>query len=301
LDAEFSAEWFFIHRRMNAISVLAARNDWFQKSEITEVIAAIRAATPGFELVGYGGSMGAYAVINFADLLGLRSVLAVCPQFSIDSARAGYEPRWRTEAAAIEADGGFAFDRIDRVSRLTKGWLVFDPGCTDGLHARDIQRHHALPELRLRFGGHDMMRMLQQADLFTDMILDMLEGRFEPVSFRRRWRAARRRSAVYWLAVSAALLRRGNAAAALRAIAEARLLPHPETAEIDVAEARIRLASREAAAASSLAEKWADHPIWGEAAQACLSQCRPPPAPVRPKIGMRLRSLLRACWRKLRP
>jgi hypothetical protein len=301
LDAEFAAERFFAHRRMNAIGILAARNDWFQNAEILAVIDAIRRATDGWHLVGYGGSMGAYAAINFADMLRLRSIIAVCPQYSIDHARAPYEPRWRDEAADIEADGGFTFDRIDRAPRLDNGWLIFDPGCVDRQHAADIQRFHALGELRLRFAGHEMMRMLQQADMFTPMLLDMLEGRFDLATYRTAWRAARRRSATYWLGVAAEMRRRGNPAAAARAMAAARALPHPDQAEIDVEDARICLDAGDLAAARALATPWVAHPAWGEAARACLAGCAPrePAAPEpepsgpRPTLLASLRRFLR--------
>lgn len=80
LQGEFSGEGFFRHRGMSAIGVMAAENDWYQQDEILDVIAAIRAAVPGRRLIGYGGSMGGYGVINFADLLGLQSLVAVIPQ-----------------------------------------------------------------------------------------------------------------------------------------------------------------------------------------------------------------------------
>ena len=119
LDAEFAAERFFAHRGMNAVGLLAAENDWFQHDEIEPALATIRAALPDHELVGYGGSMGGYASINFADTLRLSRVIAVCPQYSIDPARAPYETRWPAEAARIAASGGFRHDRIDQVTPPT--------------------------------------------------------------------------------------------------------------------------------------------------------------------------------------
>jgi hypothetical protein len=282
LDGPFAAEAFFAHRGTNAIGILAARNDWFQHAEITEALAAIRAVTPGWDLVGYGGSMGGFAAINFAAALGLRAVVAVCPQYSIQAARAPYEARWRAEEAAITADGGFGHDAIDAVPRLTRGWLVYDPLCVDGRHAADIREHHGLGELRVRFGGHDQMRMLQQAEVFTSMLVDMIEDRFDPMAFRRAWRAARRRSATFWLGLSDALWRRGVPAGAARAAQAARALPHPEPAAADLAEAKARLGLGDAAAVHRLAAPWADHPAWGADARWCLAQMpAQPPAPPR--------------------
>jgi hypothetical protein len=294
LAGEFSAEGFFRHRNTNAIGILAAENDWFQHDEIRQVLAAIRDATQGFDLVGYGGSMGGYAAINFADLLRLRSLIAVCPQYSIDAARAPYEPRWRQEAARIAETGGFAHDRINQVPRLARGWLIFDPGCVDARHVADIQRHHALAELKNRLGGHEQMLMLQQADLYTGMLLDMLEDRFDPAAFTRTWRVARRRSATYWLGLSALLLRRGHAQGALRAARLARALPHPEPAAVDLAEAAARLALGDGEAARALCAPWVEHPGWGYTAAPLLARI-PPPAP--PGLWRRLAGPLRRIGR----
>ncbi len=239
LDGEFSGEGFFRNRRMNAIGVMAATNDWFQHDEILVVIAAIKAATPGRRLIGYGGSMGGFAAINFADWLGLDHLVAVIPQFSIDRRRAPYEIRWRDEAAVID----FRHDRVDQVLCLRQGWIVYDPWCVDGQHVRDIQRTHALAELKVYFGGHAQFLMLQQANLFTQMLLDMLDGSFDRVAFVRAWRVARRDSAAFWLNLGGILLwrgqigrgqigrgqiGRGQIAAARRCLAQARMRPHPE-------------------------------------------------------------------------
>lgn len=284
LDGEFSGEGFFRHRGLNAIGIMAATNDWYQDDEILAVLAAIRAATPGFRRIGYGGSMGGFATINFAAELELASLIAVIPQFSIDAAKAPYEPRWRDEAARIAASpNGFAHDAIAAAPPMTAGWMVFDPWCVDGLHARDINRRHAIGELRIPFGGHAQMLMLQQANVYTDMFTDMLAERFDPAAFRRTWRAARRTSAAFWLGLAKTLLARGECGAALRCIAEARRLPHPEPAWIDLTEADIHLAAGAHAAARALALPWREDPAFGTPARERLDAIPAPatnPAPL---------------------
>jgi hypothetical protein len=267
LEGEFSGEGFFRHRGLNAIGIMAAENDWFQHDEIQDVLAAIRAATPGWRLIGYGGSMGGFAAINFAEDLGLASLAVVIPQFSLDPAKAPYETRWRQEAARI----AFRHDKIDRAARLTSGWIVFDPWCVDGRHVADIQTYHALGEVRVHLGGHAQMLMLQQADVYTPLLLDMLEEKFDPAAFRRTWRVARRRSAAYWLGLAQALLRRGRADAALRALAQARALPHPEPAWIDLTEAEA-LTAHFPARARALASAWEEDPAFGPVARDVLAR-----------------------------
>jgi hypothetical protein len=299
LDGEFSGEGFFRHRGLNAFGIMAASNDWFQDDEILQALAAIRAASPGWRLIGYGGSMGGFAAINFAHDLGLASLVAVIPQYSIDAARAPYETRWRGEAAQLS----FAHDKIDRIPPVVGGWAIFDPWCVDGRHMADIQRHHRLRELRIPFGGHAQMLMLQQADVYTDMFTDMLEERFDSTAFRRRWRVARRRSAAFWLGMAQALLGRANPHGALRALAQARALPHPEPGWIDLTEADARIALGEIAAARRLADAWANDPAFGGPARERLARLPPPPAPSPPaphpaplwrRAARRLRRAVRA-------
>lgn len=261
LEGEFSGEGFFRHRGMSAIGVMAAENDWYQHDEIHEAIAAIREAVPGRRLIGYGGSMGGYGVINFADLLGLHSLVAIIPQYSIDPAKAPYETRWREDAARID----FRNDRIARAPALTRGYLVYDPWCVDGRHARDIQAHHGLSELRLYFGGHDQFRMLQQAGVFTPMLLDMLGGRFDPAAFRRSWRGARRGASAFWLELAAQIAWRGRIGSAHAAFAHAQALGHPEAARFTDVAAAIAQAEAHFAAAALPAAAEAAAPVIGTA------------------------------------
>ncbi len=274
LDAEFAAERFFAHRGINAIGILAAENDWFQHDEIRPALATIRAAVPDHELVGYGGSMGGYASINFADVLRLSRVIAVCPQYSIDPARVPYETRWPAEAARIAATGGFRHDRVDQVTPPVSGWIIYDPAGTDRLHAAEIRRRHPLGEVPVRLARHQEMRVLQQAELFTPMLLDMIDGSFDAAAFARSLRSARRRSAAFWLALSAALLAHRRPEAALRAVRRARMLPHPEPAEFDIQEAEVLAASGDIAEAVRLAGLWADDPAWSWAAAPLLARYR---------------------------
>jgi hypothetical protein len=273
LEGEFSGEGFFVHRQMNAFGIMAAENDWFQHDEIIEVLAAIRAAAPGWRLIGYGGSMGGFAAINFAHDLNLASLVAVIPQYSIDAAKAPYEPRWRAEAARLD----FAHDKIAQIPPVTSGWAIFDPWCVDGRHVADIQRYHHLRELRVPFGGHAQMLMLQQANVYTDMFTDMLAERFDAAAFRRTWRVARRQSAAFWIGLAQTLIVRGNPAGALRALTQARTLPHPEPGWIDLTEADAHVARGDWAAARALAEAWANDPAFGGPAAERLARLPQPP------------------------
>jgi len=82
--------------------------------------------------------------------------------------------------------------------------------------------------------------------------------------------------------VAKALLARGNTAGALRCVAQARALPHPDPAWFDLVEADIHIAAGDHAAARVLATIWTDDPAFGPPARERLARLPAPPAPPAP-------------------
>ena len=254
-EAPPTAQDFFVRRGVNFIGVRPARNDWYQQDEIFAAIAAIRAATPGGRLAGYGGSMGAYAAINFASDLGLATLLAICPQFSIRPEKAPFERRWLEEAAVI----AFRHDRIEAPPRLSHGFIMFDPLTDDRLHAAAILAHHDLTPLPIRFTGHEQLRFLTQTGIAGDVIVGLLRGDIDRPGVVRRVRTARRDSNIVWHGVAKLKLRRGEIAAAARAMDRAEASPLPDPFDAAVTRGKIlrrlgRAAEAEALVAAFLAD-----------------------------------------------
>lgn len=272
-EAPATATEFFVARGINFIGIKPAANDWFQHDEILAAIGAIRDATPGAQRVGYGGSMGAFAAINFAEVLALDSLVAVCPQFSIQRHRAPFEHRWQQEAARID----FRHDGIDRIAPLRHGYILYDPFSEDRAHVQAITAcHPALTLVPISFAGHEQLRFLTHAGLAADLLIGLVEGRFERAAMVRHMRAARAASNLIWLGAARLLLQRRQAAAALRAILRAKADPLPDPYLGDVTHAEIlRLLDREDEA-RSLVSAWLAHPALGAAARWQLAQWAPP-------------------------
>jgi hypothetical protein len=258
MEGPVSSEDFFLKRGHSVIGVKPARNDWYQDDEIVDAIGAVRRAGEGRRLVGYGASMGGFGVINFADLLGLSDLVAVCPQYSNDPTRAPYEDRWLQEARSI----AFRHDRIDTAPPITAGTLIYDPASVDGVHAANILRRHPLNSVRPFFAGHEVMRMLQQAGLYSDLLLSLVEGRYDAAGFARALRAGRRKSSACWLGVADALRRRGALEGGFRSIAEARRLGHPDPYIVDAAEGALHMAAGSPERAAALLAPWRTDPAW---------------------------------------
>jgi len=173
------------------------------------------------------------------------------------------------------------------VPRLTQGWIVYDPWCSDdNQHARLIQRYHVLSECHPHFGGHHQFLMLQQADMFSQMLLDMFAGHFDYPAFIRAFRSARRNSASFWLGLGGNLAWRNRIAAAREALARARALPHPEPQGFDDLQAAIL------AAETHYAQALMPPPLSEYIEKAIISPVPPLPRPLWRRVAGRLRRML---------
>jgi hypothetical protein len=243
---------FFVRRGINFIGVMPEYNDWFQDDEILEAIAAIRSATQGARRIGFGGSMGGYAVINFSEDLDLDTTIAICPQFSIDRNKVPFEHRWQDEAAA----SAFRHDKVARIRPIRRGYAVFDPTGIDAKHFELIARRHPLTPLGVYFAGHEQLRFLTRAGLMADLLLDIIGDRFDRAAFLARVRAVRPHSNLVWSGAAMTLARCGAYARAWRAMQRARLEPLPNPFEADLVEAEILIGLGQRAEAAGLIGKW---------------------------------------------
>jgi hypothetical protein len=252
-----TAQDFFVRRGVNFIGIKAARNDWYQQDEILEAIAAVRAATAGARLVGYGGSMGGYAVINFGHDLGLATLLAICPQFSIQPEKVPFERRWLDEAAGIT----FRHDRIDKLPRLQRGFVMFDPLTDDRLHVAAILAHHDLTPLPLWFTGHEQLRVLTQTGISAPIILGLLRGQMDAPGVVRLVRSARSNSNIVWHGLAKLRLRRGELAGAMRAMDRAETSPLPDPFDAAVTRGKILRRLGRKREAEALIAAFLDDPV----------------------------------------
>jgi Flp pilus assembly protein TadD len=66
------------------IGFVAKRENWFPAASVTRAAPALRALLEGSQALAYGYSMGGYAALKYARMLGIGRVLAICPQASIN-------------------------------------------------------------------------------------------------------------------------------------------------------------------------------------------------------------------------
>jgi hypothetical protein len=165
--------------RLNALHVMPAGDDWYQYPDLMESLAFV-ALHVGPRTLGYGSSMGGYAATSYADAAGLRTVLALSPQFAIDRKLVPFESRWSRDAAriAFRPDHG-------RVARGTRLILLYDPANRDAEHARLILEGADGPVemLEVPGGGHPVGTTLAEAGVLSRLLLGVLAEQRLPEGF----------------------------------------------------------------------------------------------------------------------
>lgn len=202
--------------RLNALHVLPAGDDWYQYDDLPAALAAV-APHVGPRTLGYGSSMGGYAVTTYGDLAGFRRIFALSPQFTIHLEAVPFERRWAADAARIR----FRDDHA-AVARGARIHLLCDPANPDAEHARLIAQGGAeVMRMPVPGGGHPVGPVLAEAGLLSLLVLDLVRTGAPPADFAERMREALPRSP-RWIYLRAlrtrhdrreALLRRGLALA----------------------------------------------------------------------------------------
>ena len=164
----FGAEIFKKHG-LNYLAVVPESNCWYQHREITDVISLLDDLAGDRKRIGYGSSMGGFAALNWSDMLKLDRVVAVVPQFSIQSNRAPWENRWREAAAKLQ----FLHDRIGTFEINIPVSVHCSKEVRDQRHARHIAKHapnmelHHYPE-----SPHNVLGYLKQTGRLSQFVRD---------------------------------------------------------------------------------------------------------------------------------
>ncbi|MBP0495276.1 tetratricopeptide repeat protein [Pararoseomonas indoligenes] len=239
IAGEGFGEAFLAANGIDAIHVTCARNDWYQAEAMAAVIPTINAVLGGTgrRRVGYGSSMGGFAALTFSAALGLDSVIALSPQYSVDRRLVSFETRWADDLDTL----CWRYPMAAGPGGRAKWNLLYDPFSVDARHVDLIRALRPVTEFRLPFSGHPSGDFLKQTRLLSKMVLTLLRKDADPASFRSAVRCKRRRSATYWRQLARVLAIRQNPAAAMRALTQAVMLA---PANLDYQYARGQLAMK---------------------------------------------------------
>jgi len=216
-DKSFWGDGFFAKYNFAAIGFVSPNPDWFPEDDMQHAVAAVRAElarAPGQRLVSYGVSMGGYAALKYAALVGADAAIAFSPQISINPADvARFDPRYiRYYDSARNRDM-----RIRSEDLAAENYVLYDKFWTvDRKHAEQIAALGPVTRFALPFTGHASVRSIAEgriAQAFLLRLLDAAPGK--AAALRGMVRRTRRSTLVYWESRAVSLTGRRPAATRL--------------------------------------------------------------------------------------
>ena len=199
-----NAEKSLLKHDFNVIGIMPKQKSWFPESSMRQMFAAIKDLIAPFKTrIGYGGSMGGYAAIKYSNLLDLKRVVALVPQYSINPDDVE-DPRYNMFFHA-ELNANMQIQPQD-VSAEREYIVVYDPYCPED-RAQYVKLEQVLPHihtLNLPFTGHDAIAVLASSELLYDFLLHD----FDATYFYQKIRQVKKNSKFYYRKVIENLLPR---------------------------------------------------------------------------------------------
>ena len=196
LDDPGFGETFLDKNRLAGVFVNCIGNSWWQYDDLPEALAAVASATAPFEQrITYGSSMGGYAALRFADLIGATLVIAASPQFSPRHEVVPVETRYTKAICGVNfkyEDGLLPFKHITR-------YLLYDPLLK--VDREQVQRYAAFGSVHLvpmPASGHPCLSLLLDQERLSSTVKLMMSGHFNIAEFRTEQRHLRRATFRYW-------------------------------------------------------------------------------------------------------
>lgn len=206
-----NAEKSLIKYDYNVIGIMPKEKSWFPLESIINMLSVIEPYLAKYkQIIGYGGSMGGYAVLKYAKLLRMTRAIAFVPQYSIDPQ--DVEDRRYAEFFDMSLHRDMRVAAED-VSATTEYVIVYDPYyANDREHYLKIKA--LIPNLltlKLPFTGHEALSVLASSSLLNDFIRHDLDEQY----FYAQMRAVKKNSKFYYRTVISQLMSRHSKALGL--------------------------------------------------------------------------------------
>lgn len=200
INAEKSLQKFDYH----VIGIMPKQKSWFPERSMWNMLNAIQDwITPFNKRIAYGGSMGGYAAIKYASLLGFERVIAMVPQYSIDP----------IDITDLRYNMFFQQD-LNRNMRIHQSdiaesceyIIIYDPYyAEDRSHFEKIAALiPAIKTLHLPYTGHDAIAVLANSDLLNDFLMHDWDATY----FYQKMRQVKKNNKFYYRKVIENLLPR---------------------------------------------------------------------------------------------
>jgi hypothetical protein len=207
---------FFDGQGITGVYVVARWANWWQTPEIDAAIEAVNRLgimQKAEHSLGYGGSMGGYAVLKYSAAFGCRYALAVSPQVSMDPVHIPFETRWSGDRAKFSLRDPDARSGISPDCRYT---VIFDPFDTqDAQHVALLPRRPELGIVHLPNCSHSPLMLLKEVGHLTEAVLQAALGRLDLRQLRAVVRNRRRRAPTFLASLALTAARHSRPALAL--------------------------------------------------------------------------------------
>jgi len=154
---------------ITCLGIMPKRENWYPVESVARAVLACASRLAAYsDRVVYGGSMGGYAALKYSRLLGATTILALCPQWSIDPAECeGVDPGWGQHFHAGLSRMGIRLEDV-----AGEAFVVFDPAePRDRFHARRIAATaHTVHLLSMPMVGHHVTRVLAGTERLLRLI-----------------------------------------------------------------------------------------------------------------------------------
>ncbi|MCF9045477.1 hypothetical protein [Acinetobacter nectaris] len=192
----------------NVIGIMPKEKSWFPVESMQNMMEAVAPYLAQFKtVIGYGGSMGGYAVLKYSKFLNMSRAIAFVPQFTIDPQEV--EDRRYAEFFDVSLHRDMKIQEQD-VSKDIDYIIVYDPYYeNDREHYLKIKQIlPAVMTLNLPFTGHEALSVLASSSLLNDFIRHDLDQPY----FYEQMRQVKKNSKFYYRNVIGNLMSRHSKA-----------------------------------------------------------------------------------------
>lgn len=184
VNGEYSSPWAFDFLRRKGLNVLSfscsSKKNWYRSEPFRKFIEILSLELPEFsEKIGYGSSMGAYAVSAYSNLLKLNRVFLINPISTLNRNLVPFETRFQTYARKFDWENGC----YDGALTSAKGFVVYDPLFNlDSMHAK---RYKGLIHLKVPGVGHNLPVHLNKMGILQELVAQFIDDKLDVVNFHK--------------------------------------------------------------------------------------------------------------------
>lgn len=165
------------------VSVKPKIKDWYTKGDLPAALKKLRPLLSSYrEVVTYGCSMGGFAALTFADLIGATTVMAISPQSTLDPRKTPWDTRF---PASLKCDftGSFG-DAVGKSLKAKRVLVAVDRYfAIDMRHLTRINAEN-VTVLHMPFMGHTIAVNMQRLGLLSYMVKSVSNGSFNKTEFQ---------------------------------------------------------------------------------------------------------------------